>query len=80
MVSPKRIVVGDLYPCEWPGCSQRGVAEINAQWTIVDYVAYVTCQKHAADMWDHLRKKRVDDQLPADMWFEAFTLAADEDL
>ena len=54
--------------CEWLDCSADAVAEVHAQWTIVDFVEYLTCAKHAWDMVDVLRERTVDGERPLDVW------------
>lgn len=74
------MVVGYLYPCDWPHCSAPARAEINAQWTVVDFIKYYTCTPHFLDIWDQLQNRRVDGRLPVDMWTEVFELAGDDDI
>lgn len=71
MVIPHRGVSPD-YPCEWPHCSSAAVAEVNAQWTVVDFIGYYTCPVHFLDIWDELRNRKVDGRKPVDMWTEVF--------
>jgi hypothetical protein len=60
--------------CEWPRCGRRAECEVNAQWTIVDFVTYTSCGSHARQMMWKLNRREIDGQLPADVWAHWFAV------
>ncbi len=54
--------------CEMEGCSERAVAEINAQWSVADFVMYLACSSHVWEMYEGLSQRRVEGRVPHDVW------------
>jgi hypothetical protein len=77
--SSKEAVAGFLYPCEWPECGKAARIEINAQWTVVDFMGVATCTQHFLEFWDGLLNMRVNGELPREMWTDVFDLAEEND-
>lgn len=54
--------------CEWPNCLQPAIGTIHAQWTVVDFVDFESCDAHY-DFWvETMWKRRVDNEYPTDVW------------
>ena len=60
--------------CEWQDCLVTAAYEVNAQWTVVDFVAYYACLDHVEDMLEWLDHRRIDGNYPADVWTTQFDL------
>lgn len=58
--------------CEMEGCDHSSAVSVHAQWTLVDFIEYQACGACAGDMFDVLRRRRVDGQLPVDVWFTEY--------
>jgi hypothetical protein len=52
--------------CEY--CSAPATRRVEAQWTVLDFDYIDTCVDHEAAALRTLRARRIDDQLPADVW------------
>jgi hypothetical protein len=57
--------------CEMWGCQQKAVATVHAQWTVVDFLAYESCNDHLIDMVEELNERIVDGQ-PAAVWWTRY--------
>lgn len=54
--------------CEWSDCQEDATCAVHAQWTVVDFVEYAACTSHADHMCAVLARRRVDGELPVDVW------------
>jgi hypothetical protein len=57
----------------WKGrCRNDIIGEIHAQWTLVDFVSYLTCDAHWDMGMEILERRRVDGNQPVDVWIVRF--------
>jgi hypothetical protein len=54
--------------CEYPECAELAQCSVEAQWTLVDFIAYQACDQHSYLMMEILEHREVDGQLPVDVW------------
>lgn len=54
--------------CEYPGCKEEAWYRVEAQWSVVDFVAYETCVDHLHDFYEHLSGSMVEGATPDDVW------------
>lgn len=60
--------------CEYEGCQEEAWYEINAQWSLVDFVAYQSCLDHLNDFYEGLQMSSVDGNYPLDIWTRTFDI------
>lgn len=56
--------------CEMEDCIAPATATVHAQWSILDYVQYESCEWHVGDMRKSLRRRTVDGLPIADLWVD----------
>jgi hypothetical protein len=59
--------------CAMEDCEEHSVCRVNAQWTIVDFIDYLACAQHVADVRRILARRCVDGQPPLYIgvdWFD----------
>lgn len=61
--------------CEWEECGREAWYEVNAQWSIVDFMSYQSCELHLHDFYDWLGELRVEG-LEAAVWSTTFDIEA----
>jgi hypothetical protein len=60
--------------CEYEGCGNDAWYEINAQWSVVDFVSYQSCLDHLHDFYEGLAMSSIDGQYPAEIWTTTYDL------
>ena len=60
--------------CEWKDCQGLAEFEVNAQWTVVDFISLECCLDHVEDMIAWLDQRTVDGMFPVDVWTRHFDL------
>lgn len=58
--------------CWKGGCRSDCIGTLEAQWTLVDYLSFVTCAAHSLDGLLLLESKLIDGQPPMDAWLQPF--------
>jgi hypothetical protein len=49
-------------------CDELAIGQVNAQWTVVDFDHWYVCGAHAERVFQAVARRKIDGQLPADMW------------